>query len=405
MRSNAPPHGGVEALDARHTLPVWLQAAGYRTSHIGKYLNGYGLRRKPPTCRRAGATGTAPSTRAPTRCTATRCSRTACCAATANFDVEDPALYQTDVLRQKAVESIEATGPDTPLFLSLIASSRRTARSRTPAARRSPTSARRRATSARSSDLREPASFRASATSATSRPTSAACTAPNPATATRVRADFRARRESLLAVDEAVARGRRRARAHRAARLDLHPLHLRQRLLPGRAPHRQGQVPRLRPVDARAAADPRPGHRARDRLRRAGGQHRPRADAARRGRREPRTPRSTAARSCPSRAIPGCARGGPCCTRGSCRATSTATARRARTGSRATARSAPPATCGSSGRAARASSTTSPATRARRTRATPTPATAGCGARCTGSSSACGAAWATVCRQPVGPLR
>jgi N-acetylglucosamine-6-sulfatase len=26
--NNAPPHGGVGALDARHTLPVWLQAAG-----------------------------------------------------------------------------------------------------------------------------------------------------------------------------------------------------------------------------------------------------------------------------------------------------------------------------------------------------------------------------------------
>jgi N-acetylglucosamine-6-sulfatase len=47
VQTNSPPKGGVEALDAEHTLPVWLSAAGYRTSHIGKYLNGYGLRHKP----------------------------------------------------------------------------------------------------------------------------------------------------------------------------------------------------------------------------------------------------------------------------------------------------------------------------------------------------------------------
>ncbi|HEV8239708.1 MAG TPA: sulfatase [Thermoanaerobaculia bacterium] len=42
VRGNNPPHGGVGALDARETLPVWLQRAGYYTAHVGKYLNGYG---------------------------------------------------------------------------------------------------------------------------------------------------------------------------------------------------------------------------------------------------------------------------------------------------------------------------------------------------------------------------
>jgi N-acetylglucosamine-6-sulfatase len=42
VRGNTPPDGGYRKLDARNTLPVWLQAAGYVTGHIGKYLNGYG---------------------------------------------------------------------------------------------------------------------------------------------------------------------------------------------------------------------------------------------------------------------------------------------------------------------------------------------------------------------------
>lgn len=37
-------HGGVDALSDTSTLATWLQAAGYRTGHVGKYLNGYGTR-------------------------------------------------------------------------------------------------------------------------------------------------------------------------------------------------------------------------------------------------------------------------------------------------------------------------------------------------------------------------
>ncbi len=40
--TNIPPTGGVTTFDDRQTLATWLQAAGYRTAHIGKYLNGYG---------------------------------------------------------------------------------------------------------------------------------------------------------------------------------------------------------------------------------------------------------------------------------------------------------------------------------------------------------------------------
>jgi arylsulfatase A-like enzyme len=39
---NYPPNGGAPALDDSSTIATWLNAGGYHTGHIGKYLNGYG---------------------------------------------------------------------------------------------------------------------------------------------------------------------------------------------------------------------------------------------------------------------------------------------------------------------------------------------------------------------------
>ncbi len=39
---NAGPFGGFVNFDQGNDLPSWLQAAGYRTMHVGRYLNGYG---------------------------------------------------------------------------------------------------------------------------------------------------------------------------------------------------------------------------------------------------------------------------------------------------------------------------------------------------------------------------
>ncbi len=45
-RGNVPPEGGYTGFSIRqaysHNLAVWLQQAGYRTIHVGKFLNGYG---------------------------------------------------------------------------------------------------------------------------------------------------------------------------------------------------------------------------------------------------------------------------------------------------------------------------------------------------------------------------
>ncbi len=42
---NKAPDGGVDGFDDSSTIATWLEAAGYRTGYIGKYLNGYGRER------------------------------------------------------------------------------------------------------------------------------------------------------------------------------------------------------------------------------------------------------------------------------------------------------------------------------------------------------------------------
>lgn len=42
VKDNGPPDGGIGALDQSQTMAVWLRKAGYDTTFVGKYLNGYG---------------------------------------------------------------------------------------------------------------------------------------------------------------------------------------------------------------------------------------------------------------------------------------------------------------------------------------------------------------------------
>ena len=114
-----PPTGGYGRFDASESLPVWLERAGYRTAHLGKYMNGYGsdTPADPPagwsewygavgysTYRMWGYTLNENGENRPYGSPLS----------------EDPALYQTDLIAKRAVDVIEReAGAEAPLFLSV----------------------------------------------------------------------------------------------------------------------------------------------------------------------------------------------------------------------------------------------------------------------------------------------
>jgi N-acetylglucosamine-6-sulfatase len=109
---NSPPDGGYARLDTREWLPVWLQRAGYRTVHIGKFLNRYG-QDSPPTEVPPGWSewyaSVDPSTY---RYTGYRLNE--------NGVVRAHAEYSTDEYARRAVDAIARLAPsDAPFFLSI----------------------------------------------------------------------------------------------------------------------------------------------------------------------------------------------------------------------------------------------------------------------------------------------
>jgi N-acetylglucosamine-6-sulfatase len=114
VRGNAPPNGGYQALDKSNTLAVWLQAGGYYTVHLGKFLNGYG--RPNPTEIPAGWSewrgSVDPSTYRFYGYTLNEGGvLTTYCA------IPAPTCYQTDVYRDKANEIIRRRAPEGPFFM------------------------------------------------------------------------------------------------------------------------------------------------------------------------------------------------------------------------------------------------------------------------------------------------
>ena len=202
VRSNKPPNGGYGRLDKANTLPVWLQRSGYTTAHIGKYLNGYG--RDVPADVPPGWSEWSGSIDGSTylmwgyTLNENGTPRTYGAA-----NVEDPALYQTDVYRAKAVDFIRRrAGQGRPFYLSVafLAPHAESARKRReisvrPAPRhrgRFASEPLPRPPSFDEADVSDKPSFIRSALRLTA------------AQVRRIGRNYRARQESLLAVDEAV---------------------------------------------------------------------------------------------------------------------------------------------------------------------------------------------------------
>ena len=125
--SNVMPEGSVEAFDDRDTLATWLTAAGYHTSHVGKYLNRYG---------RHGTEGVGAlrSQYVPPGWSDWQVTIDPTTYSFYDYSINDngtivtyggppgvpggsAANYQTDVLADRAVSVIERTPADQPLFL------------------------------------------------------------------------------------------------------------------------------------------------------------------------------------------------------------------------------------------------------------------------------------------------
>jgi arylsulfatase A-like enzyme len=113
---NHAPEGGYAKFDFSNALGVWLQAAGYRTAHVGKQLNEYGSALQPDQAPVAPGYDDWFATRDPTTYSMY------------NYVVQDngirrpfgelPADYQTDVLVEKTAQHIRTWAPDdTPFFI------------------------------------------------------------------------------------------------------------------------------------------------------------------------------------------------------------------------------------------------------------------------------------------------
>jgi len=112
VRANKP---GYAALDTSETVPVWLDRDGYRTAHVGKFLNRYGRdtdpREVPPGWDEWYAS-VDPSTYSMYDYTLNQNG------ALVRYG-SAPRDYQTDVYARKAVDFVERSAGEEPFFLSV----------------------------------------------------------------------------------------------------------------------------------------------------------------------------------------------------------------------------------------------------------------------------------------------
>jgi N-acetylglucosamine-6-sulfatase len=201
-----PPTGGYGRFDKRNALPVWLRRTGYYTSHLGKFLNGYGDQEAadvPPGWSDWHATvdystyrmwGYAMNDNGRFHTYGSP------------FD-EDPRMYQTDVLAGKALSVIRSRAGRQPFFLSVNFLAphyedrriqRRTGQLVRPAPRHQRAFA--------SAQLPRTASFDERDMSDKPRFLQRRAPRLTAADIARLTRDARSRRAALLAVDDAVAR-------------------------------------------------------------------------------------------------------------------------------------------------------------------------------------------------------
>ena len=203
VRGNAPPDGGYEKLDHTNTLPVWLQSAGYYTVHLGKYLNGYGRRNPleipPGWSEWHGAVD--PTTYRYYNYTLNENGvLTTYCA------TPDPSCYQTDVYRDKANEIIRRRAPSDPFFLWVAFLANHSGGPREPGDPQgfaTPDPAPRHANRFENTPMPTPPNFNEADVS--DKPNLIRRLAPiTPRQRANIQENWQQRRETLLAVDEAV---------------------------------------------------------------------------------------------------------------------------------------------------------------------------------------------------------
>ncbi len=210
VRGNRPPQGGFRRLaDRGNLLAGWLQAAGYHTVHIGKYLNGFG--NSEPATPQPGWSdwrgSVDPTTYRMWGYTLLEDGQSVTYGTPA---VEDPALYQTDVYRDKAEALIRAratTGQPFYLDLAFLAPHGENNRGR-PSGPGAPTvrSAPRHRGRLANARLPRPQAFDERDISDKPRWLRDGAARLRPAQIARITNAYRSRQEALLAVDEAVAR-------------------------------------------------------------------------------------------------------------------------------------------------------------------------------------------------------
>ena len=317
---NAGPCGGYSRLDTREQLPVWLQRAGYRTVHVGRYLNGYGQDSRPTEVPPGWSDWYAsvdPSTYQFNHATGDQRERRA---------VSTYRRYSTGEYADRllgAAPRVDRPGRAVRRRPSSCRSVPRAAQRRPARPRRPPAAAARRRPPPRHRGAfateplpRGPASTRrdvsrqAAASSRERRPLGSA------RTSAAIEENYRQELESLLAVDEAVVRIVDALRD--TGELEQHAgrVHLRQRLLPRRAPRPDREGAALRAGHPGAAGDARPGRAARTS---AGASWSPTSTWRPRSSRPP-APRPAAAQDGRSlfgaaRATPGSSRAATCCWR------------------------------------------------------------------------------------------